>query len=274
MSGRGDQQDPDGFSAAIDALASSETLTIALDFDGTLAPFTDDPDDSRAIPEAVSAIERLSILDNTNVALVSGRAVDSLRRVSGAPAGVILIGSHGAEYVVEGTDAALPLSEKERLAVDGIGRALRAVAQHHPLVRIEAKPAGYAFHTRLVSSDEKAATAQLDARAAVFEAVPDTNVRGGKDVIEFSVLSATKGDAMRRLRDLSPGTVILYVGDDVTDEDAFAALAEGDVAVKCGAGDTIARFRLDGPPEVASLLHAIADRRSDSLTHPAAHRSS
>ena len=59
-------------------------------------------------------------------------------------------------------------------------------------------------------------------------------------------------------------TAVLFAGDDVTDEDAFAALspADGDVTVKVGDGETAAGLRVGSPAEVAELLHALADLRS------------
>ena len=69
----------------------------------------------------------------------------------------------------------------------------------------------------------------------------------GKDVVEISVLSASKGEALTALRDELAAPVVLYAGDDVTDEHAFEALRADDVTVKVGPGETAARFRVDGP---------------------------
>jgi trehalose 6-phosphate synthase/phosphatase len=54
---------------------------------------------------------------------------------------------------------------------------------------------------------------------------------------------------------------VLYVGDDITDEDAFATLDSEDVGVKVGQGKSIAAFRLRGPDDVAELLELLADAR-------------
>jgi trehalose-phosphatase len=63
---------------------------------------------------------------------------------------------------------------------------------------------------------------------------------------------------------------VLYAGDDVTDERAFAALddAAGDVTVKVGAGETAARHRVAGPPDVAVLLDRLARLRSQRRAEP------
>ena len=82
---------------ALEALARTERLLVALDFDGTLAPEVDQPDAARALPEAHAAVERLAALPATRVALVSGRSVTDLEQVSRFGDEVLLVGSHGIE---------------------------------------------------------------------------------------------------------------------------------------------------------------------------------
>ncbi len=252
---------PVDLEAALERLARTEHLLIALDFDGTLAPFVDNPDDSRAIPEARDAVAKLLEVSHTTVAFVSGRAVDSLQRASEAPDGILLVGSHGAEYRFDGVDTHPPLGDEDRAHVATLSVVLEAVSAEHPGTWVEAKPAGFALHTRnLPGSAEEAANAA--ARRAVTKALIPAKVRDGKNVIEFSVLSVTKGDAMRHLRDYTGATAVLYAGDDVTDEDAFAALGETDLSLKCGQGDTIAGYRVETPQAVAAVLQRLAELRA------------
>ena len=66
-------------------------------------------------------------------------------------------------------------------------------------------------------------------------------------MLEFSVRSTTKGEAVEHLRRYTGADAVFYAGDDVTDEDAFAALLPHDVGVKSGEGPTEAAFRVAGP---------------------------
>jgi len=75
------------------------TVLIALDFDGTLAPLVDDPEDSRMMSASRDALEALTPLPGVVVALVSGRAIDSLLRVADPLKEWFLVGSHGIEIV-------------------------------------------------------------------------------------------------------------------------------------------------------------------------------
>jgi trehalose 6-phosphate phosphatase len=248
-------------SDALERLAESEHLLVALDFDGTLAPFVDHPEDARALPEAKLAVDRLLELSHTTVAFVSGRAVDSLQLVSEAPAGVLLVGSHGAEYRFDGVNAHPPLDAEDTERLRALTAGFSGFSDTHPGARIERKPAGFAVHTRGLDSNA-AFLAEDAARRIVADVCPDATVRDGKDVLEFSVLDATKGDAIVHLRDYTGATAVLYAGDDVTDEDAFAVLGAGDLALKSGDGPTIAPFRVGSPAEVAEVLDGLARFRA------------
>lgn len=232
---------------ALERIASTERLLVALDFDGTLAPHADDPDDARALPAAREAGLALAAEPGVTVALVSGRAIESLQKVTDAPPEVLFSGSHGAEYLVDGELTAPPLGDTAQLNLESIRRILDEVTQGVPGTWVETKAYGYALHTRLADPEHA-----QDAEGAAREAARDLGgvfVRDGKDVLEFSVVDATKADALAHMRELSEATAVLFAGDDVTDEDGFAALGPGDVGIKVGQGETRARFR------VASLEH-------------------
>jgi trehalose-phosphatase len=249
---------PETITDAIEEIARTPNLLVALDFDGTLAPTVDDPERARATPEARSAVLSLLAVPGTRVALVSGRAIASLERAADLPEAVLLVGSHGAEFRLDGQSSAPRLSVEERARLGELSVALDAIAARFSAVRIEGKPAGYALHTRL-ATPEDAGEAQAEALRIAED--PAIFSRGGKDVLEFSVRPADKGSALQRLRDYTGASRILFVGDDVTDEDAFAALEPEDVGVKVGAGETAAEFRIDSPASVAALLELLTEAR-------------
>lgn len=254
---------PPGLGDALTAVAATPTLLVALDFDGTLAPEVDDPALARAVPEARTAILRLLDLPQTPLALVSGRAVASLVQVAGLPEGVLLIGSHGAEERLGGDPPPVELSEAEQRSHDRLARVLGGIAAEFEGVWLDAKPAGFALHTRTAEPD---AARGAQGRALAEATAPGITVRPGKNVLEFSVRSATKADAIARLRRHTGATAVFFAGDDVTDEDALRSLAPQDLGLKSGAGETAARFRVAGPAQVAGVLHALADARAAQLS--------
>ncbi|WP_375399349.1 trehalose-phosphatase [uncultured Amnibacterium sp.] len=251
-------------SDAVAALAARPRLLIALDFDGTLAPEVDDPLKARALPAARRAVERLSALPATRVALVSGRSLDDLEAVAGFGDEVLLVGSHGIELRLDGPDDDLALDTQEQASLAVLEDVLEQVADTLDAVWLESKPAGFALHTRL-ATERNSRVAHLVAAQEARAEVDDLKVRMGKNVIEFSVRSATKGEAVEHLRRYTRADAVFYAGDDVTDEDVFVALGPADMGVKSGDAETAAGFRVPGPEDVARVLAQLADLRAGTV---------
>ncbi len=251
--------------AAVQRAAAASTLLVALDFDGTLAPTVDDPEQARGLPESLAAIDRLVSAPSTVVSLISGRSLDGLRRVATVRPEVILVGSHGAESLINGEVSAPALDGVEQDLLERLCSAVEVVAKRYAGARVERKPSGCGLHTRL-SSPSDAARANEEALASVQQ-LDGTELiaeRYGKDILEFTVRAADKGSALAWLRELCDASVVVFIGDDVTDEDGFAALTAGDVGIKVGAGETAAEFRISDPSEVARLLTVLASERVTS----------
>lgn len=254
---------PEPLIGALRELARSRRLLVALDFDGTLAPEVDDPEKARALPEAHDAVLRLLAMPNTRVALVSGRALKSLEQVTDLPDNTILVGSHGIEIRLD-APGKLTLDTAELRQVDVLNVVLAEVADAVDQVWLEPKPAGFALHTRL-ATDHNSRVAHLVARSEATAEIPELTIREGKNVLEFSVRSTTKGEALEHLRRYTQADAVFFAGDDVTDEDAFAALTADDVGLKSGEGATLANFRVPGPAQVARVLGLLADLRDGDV---------
>jgi len=255
---------PEPLVGALRELARVKRLLVALDFDGTLAPEVDDPEKARALPEAREAVLRLLKMPNTRVALVSGRALKSLEQVADLPDTALLVGSHGIEIRLDSPEVNLLLDTAELRRVDVLNVVLGEVAEAVDQVWLEPKPAGFALHTRL-ATEANSRVAHLVARREAAAEVPGLTIREGKNVLEFSVRSTTKGEAIEHLRRYTQADAVFYAGDDVTDEDAFAALGPDDVGLKSGQGATLANFRVPGPDEVARTLALLADLREGDV---------
>ena len=255
---------PEPLVGALRELAREKRLLIALDFDGTLAPEVNDPEQARALPEAREAVLRLLGMPNTRVALVSGRALRSLERVTDLPDSTLLVGSHGIEIRLDTPEIQSTLDTSELEQVDLLGEILGDVAGTIDQVWLEAKPAGFALHTRL-ATEHDSRVAHLVALREATTAIADLTVRAGKNVLEFSVRGTTKGDALEHLREYTSADAVFYAGDDVTDEDAFAALRPHDVGLKSGTGATLANFRVSGPKEIARAVALLADFRDGDV---------
>jgi trehalose 6-phosphate phosphatase len=262
--------------AALDAAAATRHLLVTSDFDGTMAPIVSNPADARPLPAAAAALSALAELPSTSVALISGRALSVLRELSGAPPTVHLVGSHGAEFDTGGqerSDAGKVTGGQERSDagkvtgfahdVDGallerITADLTAIAAGRPGVTVETKPASVAMHVRNASAaDGDAALAEARAAAQAW----DAQATEGKAVLEFAVVTTDKGEAVDILRDQTGATSVVFFGDDVTDENAFRRMRDADVGVKVGSGQTLAKYRIGSPDDVAAALEYLLARR-------------
>lgn len=246
--------------AAVAADPARRPLLVALDFDGTLAPLQDDPSASRILPAGVDALARLAGTPGVALALVSGRAMHDLHTLAQVPAGTFLIGSHGAErarVTTFGLDRdVVQLSDEQADRLASLGAEAARIARGRDGVWVETKPTAVVVHTRLA---EATVAEPAEAEAVALGERLGSGVLHGKDVVEISVLRASKGEALTALRDELAAPVVLYAGDDVTDEHAFEALGADDLTVKVGAGTTVARYRVDGPDQMVAALGALAD---------------
>nr|WP_280712912.1 trehalose-phosphatase [Brevibacterium marinum] len=298
-------------------ITGAESVLIALDFDGVLAPLQDDPELSRMLPESARAIRALTTLPGTRVALVSGRDITTLRALADPPESVWLVGSHGAEVnlgtvptasssvapsttgpssaapsttgpfstapstsapfssessprrsaeeqrMLEAIDAHIASFEHSLSADPSTGSGTASDGGSGASVRVERKPFSRTVHTR--GLDAEFASALHAQVIAVQTEHPGIRVIEGHDITELAVKTATKGDGLRALATADSPAAVLYLGDDVTDEDAFAELegsrALSGMGIKVGPAPTRAPWRITDPSAVAELLTRLADER-------------
>ncbi|UNK69479.1 trehalose-phosphatase [Microbacterium sp. H1-D42] len=249
---------------AVLALARTERLLIALDFDGTASELVAEPMAARAIPAVSDAIARLSALPDTTVAFVSGRSLVHLREIAEHTdeSPIVLAGSHGAQYWYpgEGEQDIEPTAD-ERALRDELLAELAPLMAEYPGVELEKKTFGVGIHGRPADPEvERAAFSRVDEVFA--RRARHWRRRTGDRILEFSSRDEGKDSAIGRLRAHTGATGVLFAGDDVTDEDALRVLGPGDLGVRVGAGETSAALRVDTPQQIAEVLGVIATERS------------
>lgn len=243
---------------AVRAFCAVDTVLVATDFDGVLAPIVQDPMRARPVQGAVEALARIARKHHTHAAVVSGRDLDTLTLLTGiAPHSAITqIGAHGAQTTRD--DGEL-LDEDQAELLAALTSALEGMLEDHPGMRLEHKPTSTVLHTR--GEPAEAAAAAMSAAREVAGRHTGVHLQRGKGVLEMAVVRADKGSALRSLAREVHADAMAFFGDDVTDENAFAVMGERDLSVKVGPGDTHARFRVDAPSDVVQLLEAIASER-------------
>ncbi len=233
-------------------MTSPDTIPVAdnplffLDYDGTLAPIVDDPTEAvphRDVPALLRELDRRYPLW-----IVTGRYLLDIQSFLNEP--YRAIGLHGMQ---EGRIG----QEPKELVSDDAKVALAVMRKRVPQIEglwLEEKGPTFAVHYRHVPDESQA----LEELEAWLEELPQfLDVIRGKKVYEIRPRDLTKGTAVTRLAADHPDHTPIYLGDDVTDEDAFQALEALDkdvITVKIGKGQTVARFNLPGPDEVVEYL--------------------
>ncbi len=240
--------------------ARAPILLIACDYDGTLAPLIDHPAKAEADRAALVALRALVKLSQTHVAVISGRALSDLAQKLSAVEGVHLVGSHGSEF--EPGFASLSFDAPPSL-LGRLRESLSSIVASSENCWIEEKPSSFALHYRR-ASDEEAARVLAEAMRGPGT-WPEVFVRHGKKVLELSVVGTDKGRALAQMRQRCGAGAVIFLGDDITDEDAFGTLAGPDVGVKVGPGESLAQHRVESPVEVARLLARVSEKRSEWL---------
>jgi trehalose-phosphatase len=227
-------------------------LLVGLDVDGVLAPIVDHADDATLLAGMGAAVSAVAALDDVFVAVVSGRSLAGLAQF-GFGDDVEMIGSHGMETRDHPME---PLTDDERaLLADLDGAAVAAAGRAGSGAWVERKPASVVLHVRQ-ADDASGATALLEL-ADVARRLDGATVKAGSGVLEAFARHTDKGTALMALASDLGAVTTVFLGDDLTDEEAFAHLSPSDVAIKVGDADTIAPHRLLDPAAVLAFLQEL-----------------
>lgn len=254
------------FAARLENAASADHLLVATDFDGTIAPFMDDPQAVVPLPGSVDALTTLAKLPDVTAALVSGRDLETLGRLAGHPLDVTLIGSHGAQSTDAEVAGPGTLSTEQSDLLARISHAAELLAKRYEGLMVEHKSAAVGIHVRQVEPGLRKA-AMGEAERMIREQF-GVEPMLGKNVVEAAVLRSSKGRALTALADKVGADAVVYFGDDVTDETVFTTFAGHPSAlmVKIGLGDTAGGVRLSGPADAAAALVRLRELRQGAAS--------
>lgn len=241
-------------------------IVLLLDFDGTLAPIAPRPEAAEMLPETRGALDRLLAIPGVQTAVISGRgAADAKARARLDD--IAYAGNHGMEIYGAGLHQVHPEAEAARPALEAVrDRIDKAIAEIEGAF-VEDKGLTLSVHFRLAAHEDLPAVER-----AVEDAVArmsQLRVTEGKKILEVRPrVDWHKGKAVEFLLDHfepGPGVPVLYLGDDVTDEDAFRLFREtgrgdGILVTDSAPGVTAATAYVRDPAEVADLLGTLASR--------------
>lgn len=242
-------------------------IYLFLDYDGTLAPIVRTPDKA-VMPESTKDLLRqLSKMPNCKIAVVSGRALQDVSERVGLK-NIVYVGNHGFEIKGSKVKFKSPVPQEYRRTLDAIKTGLKKSLSSIAGVLIEDKGFSLSVHYRL--ADKKnidKIKAGFYVVLALYEAGDNIAVRAGKKVLEIRPSAAwdkgrTVSWLLSRHRSAMRGkkkrVLPVYIGDDLTDEDAFGFLKDKGMTIFVGRPrKTKARFYLKDTPDVAKFLKEI-----------------
>ena len=260
--------------ADIAYLANVPNLLVAMDFDGTLAHFSTDPYQCRAVEGSFDALHSLSAISNTSVMVISGRNVELLSAVTeidpahaakaatGGDGIIRLVGSHGAEPADQ---PMVNLSDPQRELLGQLAHFAETQAQREPGIWVERKPFSVGLHTRAAKDRSIALDAAGEYRAFAQDC-EGAKVTMGKDIVEVAVVSMTKGKYLSTFleRAVPAMDAVVFAGDDTTDETVMSMLRPGqDIGIKVGEGESAATRRVETPEDIRDFLVQLAAARQE-----------
>jgi len=212
----------------------NDRWALFLDVDGTLLDIAHHPEAVRPTPRLKLLLRRALIALDGSVALVSGRSIIGLDRLF-APLVLPAAGLHGVER--RSADGTVHYSASMDDRLHAAKRRLMDFAEKHPGVLLEDKGAALALHYRN-APDLADRSARLMSEVALA-AGRDFHVQQGKMVLELKPAGHDKGTAVRCFMQEPPflDRIPVFIGDDVTDEDGFAAVNDmGGLSIRVGDG--------------------------------------
>ena len=204
---------------------------ILIDYDGTLAPFHVNPEKALPYPGVREMLKKIMQAPDVRMVFISGRCIKDLEALLEFDVKPELWGSHGLERLK--SDGSYEVASMNEMAVQGLVMADEWIETTNYLNRCEKKPGCLAVHWRGLNerkiSEMKSQVMETFSSIAKNWKLSLEEFDGG---LELRVPVRNKGDAVKTvLYEMGPDVVAAYLGDDVTDEDAFKAIKGRGLAV-------------------------------------------
>lgn len=239
---------------AVKAMVAAPNLLLLLDYDGTLTPIVATPDLARPDDEILALLAKVAAKPGVELHVVSGRSRDTL----GEWLGNLSIGLH-AEHGFWSRAPGGEWKGRETLPDSWRGRArdiLNDFAERTPGSLVEEKKSGLAWHYRMCDPEFGAFQAnELRVHLSALLTNAPVELLSGDKVVELRPHGSNKGRVAQALmKQAKPGVLVAAFGDDVTDEDLFAALPEEALSFHLGPSPSRAKLRLDSWKDVRRIL--------------------
>lgn len=248
----------------IPLLKQDRPKVLFLDFDGTLTPIVESPELANLSIKTKRLLQNLCHKPNLYLAVISGRKLADIKKKIGLP-NIIYGGNHGLEGEILHKRYSFPIPNKTLVILENIKKQLNKIAHQFAGVFIENKGMTLSFHYRLAKKQEIPTIRSLfKITLKSFTEDGLISVIPGKMVFDIRPLNdCNKGTFAKLLiNKISKKTkttpVVVFIGDDITDEDVFKEL-EKKITVKVGRNsESYAKYRLKDTRDVFKFLKWVA----------------
>ena len=251
----------DALPSIAERVRAAPHILLFCDFDGALAPVYDHPAAATLSAEVRVPLGDLAHSGRVTVTVVSGRSAEDLRSRANVP-GLIVAGNHGLEIAGPGWEHVDPAVAEHAPPVRTLGAALIKAVEAIPGAFVEEKGLSVSVHYRHVAPEQHEAvrTAVHNVLASASHPFVLTNGRMVYDIRPRVYWH--KGEAVRWIaaKVEQPHALVIFVGGDPTDEDAFGALPDGITVGVAPTCETAAKYCLDGPDGVRRFLEWLRDQ--------------
>lgn len=249
-------------------IQSAEKVFLFLDYDGTLTPIVKDPKDAYLDKGTKNLLSELSKLNKCNIAVISGRALKDIKKRVGIK-NIYYAGNHGIEIDIGRCSSVNIIPAEIRELIKVIKRGFLNRLESIKGFLIEDKGIVLALHYRNVSAKNVPYLKKVfkDIVSPYILSGMLKYVKGDKVFEIRPVLNFDKGRCclyiLKQLKLYSKKVLIIYIGDDITDEDAFQALKEKGIMifVKRERRSSSAEYYADSVKEVVEFLKKIKEVR-------------
>ncbi|MBN2464492.1 bifunctional alpha,alpha-trehalose-phosphate synthase (UDP-forming)/trehalose-phosphatase [candidate division WOR-3 bacterium] len=245
-------------SRLIAAWSRARARLLLLDYDGTLVPFSAQPEAARPDLRLLSLLRRLSSPPGNELVIVSGRARKALDDwFGGLAAG--LVAEHGAWVKCSGEDWQPAMRGQSQRWKESVRPVIQRFVVRTPGSEMEEKDFSLVWHYRRVGSELAVARlAELKDVLIELTANRRLEILEGSKVLEVRNAGTGKGRGIAPWLRRPGAGFVLAAGDDRTDEDLFGALPDRAWTVKVGPGPSQARFYVESPARLRALLERMA----------------
>ena len=239
-------------------LSQAPASALLLDYDGTLAPFQTDRHHAYPYPGVIAILDRILQRGKTRVVIISGRPVNEIQALIHPLSTPEIWGAHGQEHLL--ADGTYRLAVVNSEIIRSLKQAEASMIAVGLSSTIETKPGGIAVHWRGLEAAELERVRLLAQKELeAFAQQPGFKLLCFDGGIELRTAHPDKGDAVAAIfKESVPDTPIAFLGDDITDEDAFRTLnGHGlSILVRDEHRTTEAQAWLRPPHELLSFLEA------------------